>query len=82
MFREHALPALRAFRPELLIVSAGFDAHRRDPLCSLGLDADGFADMATELRDVCGGPALVLEGGYDLTALEESVESVLAAVSR
>jgi len=81
-FREQALPALRAFEPGLVIVSAGFDAHHRDPLCSLGLDQQGFAAMVTELREPAGGPALVLEGGYDLTALEESVVSVLEAVNR
>jgi acetoin utilization deacetylase AcuC-like enzyme len=81
-FRELALPALSGFAPGLVIVSAGFDAHRRDPLCSLGLDEHGFAAMVTELRELAGGPALVLEGGYDLIALEESVVAVLEAVSR
>jgi acetoin utilization deacetylase AcuC-like enzyme len=81
-FRTVALPAVTSFEPEVLIVSAGFDAHRDDPLCALGLDADGFAEMATALREICGGPALVLEGGYSLPALESSVASVLGAVSR
>jgi acetoin utilization deacetylase AcuC-like enzyme len=81
-FRTAALPPVAAFRPDILIVSAGFDAHHDDPLCSLGLDADGFAGMAAELREICGGPALVLEGGYSLPALESSVASVLGAVSR
>jgi acetoin utilization deacetylase AcuC-like enzyme len=80
-FRQRALPALTRFQPQLLIVSAGFDAHRDDPLCSLELTAAAFGTMATELREVCGGPAFVLEGGYDLGALEASVEAVLAAVS-
>jgi acetoin utilization deacetylase AcuC-like enzyme len=82
VFREHALDALRRFGPELLIVSAGFDAHRDDPLCSLGLSSAAFGVMAGDLRDLCGGLALVLEGGYDLTALETAVASVLEAVSR
>jgi len=82
VFREHALDALRRFGPELLIVSAGFDAHRDDPLCSLGLSSAAFGVMAGELRDLCGGLALVLEGGYDLAALETGVASVLEAVSR
>jgi acetoin utilization deacetylase AcuC-like enzyme len=81
VFREHALGALRQFQPELLIVSAGFDAHRDDPLCSLGLSSAAFGAMAAELRELCGGLALVLEGGYDLAALETSVASVLEAVS-
>ena len=81
-FRTVALPAVTAFQPDILIVSAGFDAHHDDPLCSLGLDASGFAEMATALREPCGGPALVLEGGYSLPALESSVASVLGAVTR
>jgi acetoin utilization deacetylase AcuC-like enzyme len=80
-FRERALPALIRFQPQLLIVSAGFDAHRDDPLCSLELTTAAFGAMAAELREVCGGPAFVLEGGYDLDALEASVEAVLAAVN-
>jgi len=82
VFREHALEALRQFKPELLIVSAGFDAHRDDPLCSLGLSSAAFGVMAAELRELCGGLALVLEGGYDLAALETGVASVLEAVNR
>ena len=81
MFHEQALPAVVAFRPDMLIVSAGFDAAA-DPLCSLGLTAGGFAEMATALREPCGGPALVLEGGYSLSALEGGVGAVLAALGR
>ena len=80
-FHEQALPAVVAFRPDLVIVSAGFDAAADDPLCSLRLTAPAFAEMATALREPCGGPALVLEGGYSLSALEAGVTSVLAAVS-
>jgi acetoin utilization deacetylase AcuC-like enzyme len=82
VFREQALEALRRFTPDLLIVSAGFDAHRDDPLCSLGLSSAAFGVMAGELCELCGGLALVLEGGYDLAALETGVASVLDAVSR
>ena len=81
-FHEQALPAVVAFRPDLVIVSAGFDAAADDPLCSLRLTAPAFAEMATALREPCGGPAFVLEGGYSLSALEAGVASVLAAVSR
>ena len=70
-----------AFRPDLVIVSAGFDAAADDPLCSLRLTAPAFAEMAAALREPCGGPAFVLEGGYSLSALETGVASVLAAVS-
>jgi acetoin utilization deacetylase AcuC-like enzyme len=78
-FRSEALPALEAFDPQILIVSAGFDAHRDDPLCSLGLDASGFATMATELRALGVGIAHVLEGGYDLAALRDSLSAVILA---
>jgi acetoin utilization deacetylase AcuC-like enzyme len=79
-FREHAVPAVERFAPELLIVSAGFDAHRDDPLCALGVTSAGFGVMASELRERFGGLALVLEGGYDVAALETSVTAVLGAV--
>jgi acetoin utilization deacetylase AcuC-like enzyme len=80
-FRDAALPALRDFDPGLLMVSAGFDAHASDPLCQLGLRADAFATMTRELRGVGAGPVMVLEGGYDLTALRDSVSAVLAALA-
>lgn len=68
------LPALRAFAPQLLIVSAGFDAHRADPLAQLRLDEADFAWITRMLLDVAGGRLVsVLEGGYDLAALGTSV---------
>jgi len=80
-FRGQALPALRDFDPCLLLVSAGFDAHAADPLCQLGLQADAFATMTRELRGIGAGPVMVLEGGYDLTALRDSVAEVLTALA-
>jgi acetoin utilization deacetylase AcuC-like enzyme len=76
-FDEAILPALDRFRPELLMISAGFDAHHRDPLASLELDEEDFA-WATEAladiarRDAGGRIVSLLEGGYDLTALAGS----------
>ncbi|HKV68991.1 MAG TPA: hypothetical protein VJN72_12950, partial [Gaiellales bacterium] len=75
------LPALRDFDPGLLLVSAGFDAHAADPLCQLGLEADAFATMTRELRGTGAGPVMVLEGGYDLTALHDSVAATLGALA-
>jgi acetoin utilization deacetylase AcuC-like enzyme len=71
------LPALDAFAPELLLVSAGFDAHRADPLANLKLDERDFAWVTTELlgiaaRHAGGRLVSVLEGGYDLDALAAS----------
>jgi acetoin utilization deacetylase AcuC-like enzyme len=68
------LPALDAFAPQLLLVSAGFDAHRNDPLAQLQLEADDFAWLAAQLAAIAdrhSGGRLVsmLEGGYDLEAL-------------
>lgn len=75
---DRILPALRAFRPELILVSAGFDAHARDPLASLLLSEDDYAWITLELCAVagefCDGRLVAtLEGGYDLEALAASV---------
>lgn len=74
---QRLLPALDAFKPQLLMISAGFDAHRLDPLAQLQLDAADFAWITRELVAVaerhCGGRIVsTLEGGYDLLALAES----------
>ena len=71
------LPALRRFHPELLIISAGFDAHERDPLAQVNLRTDDYAWVTRELLAVardCAQDRVVscLEGGYDLQALAES----------
>lgn len=76
--REVVVPAADSFRPNLVLVSAGFDGHVRDPLAGQMLTSADFGEMCSELCAVadrhCGGRiGLVLEGGYDLVALEESV---------
>jgi acetoin utilization deacetylase AcuC-like enzyme len=76
-FGEVILPALDRFRPELVMISAGFDAHRRDPLASIELDEEDFAwathCLAAIARRHAGGRIVsLLEGGYDLTALAAS----------
>ncbi len=78
---ERVLPALRAFAPEFLLVSAGFDAHVRDPLGGMRLTESGFASMTRALlqcaAECCSGRfAAILEGGYDPSALRESVRAV------
>jgi acetoin utilization deacetylase AcuC-like enzyme len=80
-FEYEALPALRDFDPGLLIVSAGFDAHRDDPLCNLGLSSAAFGDLTRAVREIGAGPVMILEGGYNLTALFESVSEVLTALA-
>ncbi len=81
-FRREALPALRAHEAELLLVSAGFDAHRDDPLTDLGLGVAAFPAMARELEGVAPACVYVLEGGYDLAALEASCSALLRALAR
>ena len=71
-------PALKAFAPDLILVSAGFDAHERDPLATLRLVEDDYAWVTEKLcgiaDEVCGGRLVAtLEGGYDLDALSASV---------
>jgi acetoin utilization deacetylase AcuC-like enzyme len=72
------------YPPDLVLVSAGFDAHIADPLGQCGLDAAAFGQMACHVRDLAhalGAPlGAVLEGGYDPTAVGESVVAVLAAL--
>ena len=84
-FENVILPQLRKFDPELIIVSAGFDAHYRDPLASLNLKADDFGWVTRKLMDVAdssaGGRSVsVLEGGYDLQGLQESVAAHVSAL--
>ncbi|MGH9162076.1 MAG: histone deacetylase family protein [Vicinamibacteraceae bacterium] len=86
VWADVADPVLEAFRPELLIVSAGFDAHARDPLAYMRLSAAGFEAVVRALwrraqADCEGRMALITEGGYDLEALEESLSMVLRVVS-
>jgi acetoin utilization deacetylase AcuC-like enzyme len=81
-FRDLILPIARSFDPEFVLVSAGFDAHRDDPLASMALSAQAFADMTdalVALADECcdGRIMLLLEGGYSLEALRDSVRVVL-----
>jgi acetoin utilization deacetylase AcuC-like enzyme len=79
-YNEKILPALDTFKPELIIVSAGFDAHERDPLASLRMQAEDFAWVTQELmksaQKNCEGRLVsVLEGGYDLQGLSDSVSA-------
>jgi acetoin utilization deacetylase AcuC-like enzyme len=78
-FERVVLPVLDAYRPGLVLVSAGFDASARDPLGQMDLTPQAFGWMASELSRIAaqsaeGRMALVLEGGYDLTSLEAGLE--------
>ena len=83
-FAGVVLPVLRQFEPDLIIVSAGFDAHERDPLGGMRLSTAAFAAMTAELRRVadecCRGRMVsVTEGGYDLRAHAASLDAVIEA---
>jgi acetoin utilization deacetylase AcuC-like enzyme len=84
-FSEVVLPVLRQFKPDLLLISAGFDAHESDPLGGMRLTADAFGAMTMELRGVaeacCRGRIVaVTEGGYDLHAFAASLDATIGAL--
>ena len=79
------LPRLHAFKPQLVLVSAGFDAHRRDPLADLRLEENDYAWITAQLVALASAHAndrlvSTLEGGYDLTALAASTQAHVAAL--
>ena len=81
-YRSIVVPALDRFRPELILVSAGFDAHYLDPLAGLRLTTAGYAGLVSLLQDsarrLCDGRiAFTTEGGYHLPALRECLEAVI-----
>jgi acetoin utilization deacetylase AcuC-like enzyme len=83
---EHVVvPLARSFEPRLILISAGFDAHERDPLADCRVTTGGYAEMAARMRivgDELGVPVgLVLEGGYDLGVLAEGLLASLGALS-
>jgi len=84
-WRDVLLPDLDAFKPQLVLVSAGFDAHWRDPLAQLQLQAEDYAWVTDEIvaiaeRHARGRIVSMLEGGYDLEALRESSVAHVAAL--
>ena len=86
-FDATVAPAVAAAAPDLILVSAGFDAHRDDPLAMLDLRTEDFAWIADRLCAIagdlcCGRVVSVLEGGYDLAALPDSVAAYLGAMMR
>ena len=85
-FHSVVLPIAEQFEPEFVLISAGFDAHRDDPLASLEMTEAGFAALTSGLLKIAdrwahGRCAAVLEGGYDLEALARSVETVVRRMS-
>jgi acetoin utilization deacetylase AcuC-like enzyme len=80
---ELVVPLAEGWGPTWLLVSAGFDAHRRDPITGLGLTSGDYADLATAMLGIVpkGRAVFFLEGGYDLEALAASVGSTLSALA-
>lgn len=87
VFDRVMIPAIRQFAPEIILISAGFDAHLADPLAAMKLTRDGYRGMARRMvalaDEVAGGRlACVLEGGYDLGGLSTGVLEVLDAMEQ
>ena len=85
LLEDEILPAAAEFDPQLVLISAGFDAHRDDPLAECQLQASSFAHMAELVRDAAAGwdapVGAVLEGGYNRGALADSVVATMAALA-
>ncbi|MEK9712020.1 MAG: histone deacetylase family protein [Thalassolituus sp.] len=84
MIEEHWLPAIKRYAPEIIIVSAGFDGHKDDPMAELNLLDDDYRWIAGVIHEIAAprkAPVLsILEGGYNLNALGRSVASYLSAI--
>jgi len=85
LFEKVLIPAADNFKPDFVVLSAGFDAHRNDPLASMGLTEDGYAELTRLVVQIaqrhCNGRVLSsLEGGYHLASLSASVERHLMAL--
>jgi acetoin utilization deacetylase AcuC-like enzyme len=86
VFHDVFLPIARGFRPDVVLVSAGFDPHRADPIGGMNVTERGFAAMASAMKqlasEVCEGRlVLLLEGGYDLDALGNSVHACVEVLA-
>jgi acetoin utilization deacetylase AcuC-like enzyme len=86
VFHDVFLPIARAYRPDVVLVSAGFDAHRADPIGGMNVTERGFAAMASAMKQLAeqtceGRLVLLLEGGYDLDALGQSVHACVEVMA-
>ena len=82
-YERFVLPSVADWKPDLVLVSAGFDAHRDDPLAGLAWEAEDYAWLAARLWEVSGGRVVsTLEGGYDLDALAASVAAYVGEMAR
>ena len=86
IFNEKILLNVESFEPEVIIISAGFDAHKRDPLATINLNSEDYFTMTHDIVDIAnrhskGRVISFLEGGYDLQALSESIQSHFKGLS-
>jgi len=84
VYRAAIVPVLEEFAPALVLVSAGFDAHEKDPLASMRVTTPGYASVVRQLVKAAsnGSIAFVTEGGYDLGALSDCLDASIAEISR
>ena len=80
-FDDVVEPVVSAFDPDVVLVSAGFDAHRDDPLAQMEVSADGFRELGRRCRALAPRAAAVLEGGYNLDTLPDLVAAALEGLS-
>jgi acetoin utilization deacetylase AcuC-like enzyme len=85
VFKEQLLPEAERFAPDFVMISAGFDAHREDPLSAIGLSDEAYGNMTRAVMEIaakcCGGRLVsVLEGGYYLPALTRCVEKHISVL--
>ena len=86
IFEKEILKNLSKFRPEVILISAGFDAHKRDPLAHINLESSDYYILSKKINELakihCDGKIIsFLEGGYDLIALQESVLEYLRGLT-
>ena len=85
IFNQKILKPIDKFKPEIILISAGFDAHKRDPLANINLESEDFYELTKRIIDIAnnhskGRVISFLEGGYDLLALSESIKQHLLAL--
>ena len=85
IFEKKILRPIDKFKPEIILISAGFDAHVRDPLANINLESEDFYQITKQIVDLAnihskGRVVSFLEGGYDLLALSESIKQHLLAL--
>ena len=87
LFDQKLLKPIDKYKPEIILISAGFDAHNRDPLANINLESEDFYEVTKKIVNLAnihskGRVISFLEGGYDLQALSESIKHHLSALKK